>query len=114
MPPLRAAIVAAVSDPKQAAADKASIPDQIKDSRRLCEVRDWTPAAEVIIPGHSRNYNWLHEIVRDCPEYGEMIDLIEAGAVDLIVCRDYDRLWRTDALRAQVTALCREHGVQVY
>ena len=114
MPPLRAAIVAAVSDPKQAAADKASIPDQIRDSRRLCEVRDWTPAAEIIIPGHSRNYNWLHEIVRDCPEYGEMIDLIEAGAVDLIVCRDYDRLWRTDALRAQVTALCREHGVQVY
>ena len=114
MPPLRAAIVAAVSDPKQAAADKASIPDQLKDSHRLCEVREWQSTAEIIIPGHSRNYNWLHEIVRDCPEYGEMIRLIESSAVDIIVCRDYDRLWRTDALRAQVTALCREHGVQVY
>jgi hypothetical protein len=32
----------------------------------------------------------------------------------LVVVRDYDRLWRTDALRAQVTALCRQHHVQVF
>ena len=114
MSTFRAVIVAAVSDPKQAAADKASLPEQLKDGYRLCEVRDWKPVSEVVIPGHSRNYDWLHEIVRDCPEYAEMIRLVEAGAVDLLVCRDYDRLWRTDALRAQVTALCRQHGVQVY
>jgi DNA invertase Pin-like site-specific DNA recombinase len=114
MPAFRVAIVAAVSSSAQAADDKASIPQQVADGHRICEVRDWRPAAEVIIPGHSRNYNWLHEIVRDCPPYAEMIRLIESHAIDLVVCRDYDRLWRTDALRAQVTALCREHGVQIY
>lgn len=110
----RALIVAAVSTIAQAADDKASIPQQLEDCRRVCLARNWPVIREIIIPGHSRSYNWLHELVRSCPEYGELVDCIASGDISLLVVRDYDRLWRTDALRAQVTALCREHGVQVY
>jgi len=110
----RVVIVAAVSTTAQATDQKASIPQQLEACREVCEARDWRVAATIEIPGHSRNYNWLHEIIRDCPGYGEMVGLVESGQVDLIVVRDYDRLWRTDALRAQLMALCREHHVQVY
>ncbi len=111
---MRAVIVAAVSSAEQASEEKDSIPGQLAACRQTCEQRGWTVADEIAIPGHSRNYNWLHEIIRDCEGYGRWVQLVESDTVDLVVCRDYDRLWRTDALRAQVTALCREHRVQVF
>lgn len=110
----RCVIVAAVSTTAQASDQKASIPQQVEACREVCEARDWRVIATIEIPGHSRNYNWLHEIIRDCPGYGEMVRLVESSQVDLIVVRDYDRLWRTDALRAQIAALCREHRVQIF
>ncbi len=67
---------------------------------RDLQQRGWTVVDEVAILGHSRNYNWLHEIIRDCEGYGQWVQLVESDTVDLVVCRDYDRLWRTDALRA--------------
>ena len=111
---MRAVIVAAVSSAEQASEEKDSIPGQLAACRQTCQQRGWTVADEVSIPGHSRDYNWLHEIIRDCEGYGQWVQLVESDAVDLVVCRDYDRLWRTDALRAQGTALCREHRVQVF
>lgn len=111
---IRVALVAAVSDPQQAASEKYSLPSQLADGRALAEARDWTVVAEVVIPGQSRSYDWLHEIVRDLPEYARLVDLIAAEAVDVIVARDYDRLWRTDALRAQLQVLCEQHRVQIY
>src|SRR4030042_1313320 len=110
----RALIVAAVSTGSQAPEDKYSIPQQVEVCREICQVRNWQVASSIEIRGHSRNYNWLHEIIRDCPESGQMVPRIESRQIDLIVVRDYDRLWRTDALRAQVAALCREHGVQIF
>ena len=111
---MRAVIVAAVSSAEQASEEKDSIPGELAACRQTCQQRGWTVVDEVSIPGHSRNYNWLHEIIRDCEGYGQWVELVESDAVDLVVCRDYDRLWRTDALRAQVTALCREHHAQVF
>jgi len=110
----RCVVVAAVSTRGQAADDKASIPVQLSECRGFCAGRGWPVVAEVVIPGHSRDYNWLHEIIRDCPEYGELVHLVETDEVSLVVCRHYDRLWRTDPLRAQFVALCREHRCQVY
>ncbi len=110
----RALIVAAVSTGAQASEEKYSLPQQIEACSEVCEARGWRIVGTIQIRGHSRYYNWLHEIIRDCPEYGEMVSLIEGSRIDLVVVRDYDRLWRTDALRAQVAALCREHGVQVF
>lgn len=110
----RVCILAVVSDPRQAADDKASLDQQEADARAVCQARGWTVAHVICIPGQSRNYNWLHELVRDSPGYGEMVRLIESETIDLLVVRDYDRLWRTDALRAQLMALCREHHVQAF
>lgn len=111
---MRAVIVAAVSTGAQAAQEKYSIPQQLEVCRQVCDSHGWIVVATLSIEGHSRNYDWLHEIIRDCPEYGQLVKLIESRGIDLVVCRDYDRLWRTDALRAQLTALCRQHSVQIF
>jgi site-specific DNA recombinase len=110
----RALIVAAVSTIAQAADDKASLPRQLEDCRAECVRRGWDIAGELVIPGHSRAYNHLAELVADCPEYGRLIQAVASETVTLLVAWAYDRLWRTDALRGQVTALCREHRVQIY
>jgi site-specific DNA recombinase len=111
---LRAIIVAAVSTGAQAIEEKASIPQQLEACRATCRQRKWTVVEEIPIPGHSRNYDWLHRIVADCPEYARLVELIEGGTIDLVVTTAYDRLFRTDALRAQLGALCRQHNVQLY
>jgi len=110
----RALIFCAVSTEAQATEDKASLDVQLEQCRAVCAARHWPVVKELRVEGHSRNYAWLHEIIRDCPEYGELVRLIESEAADLVVCAAYDRLWRTDALRAQVTTLCRQHHVQVF
>lgn len=111
---MRALIVAAVSTPHQAAEEKFSIPSQLAACREVCALRGWRVTGEIIIPGHSRNYNWLDELCADCPEYAQLLKIIRSDTIDLVVVRDYDRLWRSDALRAQVMAVCREHRVQVF
>lgn len=111
--PLRAAIVAAVSTGVQATEDKYSIPDQLRDGRAECTTRHWPVVAEVVIPGHSRNYEWLDQLRADCPEYDQLIRLIDDRAIDVIVVRDYDRLWRTVSLQSQFMTRCKMSRVQV-
>jgi len=97
---MRAVIVVAVSTGAQATEEKYSIPQQLEACQATCQQRGWTVAHEITLLGHSRNCDWLHEIVRDSEGYGQWVQLVESEAEDLVVCRDYDRLWRTDALRA--------------
>lgn len=111
---MRAIVFAAVSTGAQAGPERYSIAQQIAAAREVCQARGWHIVGEIAIEGHSRNYNWLDEIMADCPGYAELIRAIREGRADLVVVRDYDRLWRTDALRAQVMAVCREHRVQVF
>lgn len=111
---MRACIVAAVSTTAQASEERYSIPQQLDLCRGMCAQRGWQVVSEIAIKGHSRAYNWLDELCQDCPEYAALLRTIRAGDTDLVVCRDYDRLWRTDALRAQVMAVTREHRVQIY
>lgn len=111
---LRAVCWAAVSTPDQANEDHVSIPLQLSQGRGVCEARVWPVVAEIAVRGHSRAYDWLDELTADCPEYAQLIRMVRNEEMDVIVARDYDRLWRTDALRAQVTAICRQHSVQVF
>jgi len=111
---LRALIVAAVSTPAQATQERYSIPAQLEAGRDACQRLDATVAAEVVIPGHSRDYTFLHELVTDCPEYAEIVRLVEAESINVIICWRYDRLWRNDWIRADLMRLCVIHGVQVY
>lgn len=111
--PLRAILYAAVSTPGQYH-DEVSVPDQLAQGRALCATRGWPVMGEVVIPGFSRNYDFLDELRADCPEYDAFVRKIDASAMDVIVARDYDRLWRTAALQSQVSARCRRSGVQIY
>lgn len=110
----RALVFAAVSSVAQAGEDRYSIPQQLELCREACARHGWAVAKEISVMGHSRNYLWLHQIVLDCPEYAELVGLVEREEIDLICARDFDRLFRTDALRAQLYALCREHRVQIF
>ena len=109
----RVAIVNSVSTPSQATTEKVSLEEQDRDNHHACQTHNW-PVVAVITIVCSRDYLWLHEIIRDSTDYACLVELIEADAVDLIVVRHYDRLWSTSALQAQVSALCRQHRVQVY
>jgi site-specific DNA recombinase len=110
----RAAIVAAVSRPEQATRDKASLPEQLARCQAECSRRGWSVLAEITIPGHSRSYRSLIDLCADSPQYAEMVALIRAETVDLIITYAYDRLWRTDALRSQLTVICEDHRVQIF
>lgn len=111
---MRAIIYAAVSTPGQAEDDKESIPAQLGDGRAAARRLGATIVAEVVIPGHSRNYTFLHQLLADCPEYRALVELIEADAADLIIARNWDRLVRTLDLSNDVDRLLHAHNVQVY
>jgi site-specific DNA recombinase len=110
----RACIVAAVSTPQQAAADRESIPEQLDDCRRACREHAWPVHTEIVIPGHSREYWSLDELTADCPEYAALVDLIESESVNLVVCMRLARLCRTVPLLTQLMDLCAQHQCQLY
>lgn len=119
MPTFRVVILAAVSDPQQvkdaAGEDKESIPYQLRRARETIDARGWTEVAEpLVIPGQTRSINWFHEALEQIGAYRKLRDLVDARTIDLVVCRNYDRLARTSALQQQVSAYLRERGVQIY
>jgi len=109
----RACILNSVSKPSQATAEKFSLEEQNRDNYLSCQAHNW-PVVEVITIIHSRDCLWLHEILRDCPPFAHLVSLIESGAIDLIVVRHYDRLWSNSSLQGQMSALCRQHKVQIF
>jgi len=115
MPDLRCVIFAAVSSKPQAASDKDSIPTQISRARDVIERRGWTETHDpLIVPGHTRSISWLHEARDDVPAISDLIALAQRGAIDLVVCRDYDRLARKRSLLAQISEYLRQRRVQIY
>jgi len=112
MTDFRAVLWGAVSSKPQA--EKDSVASQFRDARALCEERQWPIAAELEVPGHSREYIFLHDAARDMDAYARLIELCDADAFDLLICRGRDRLGRTDALIAQVEAIVRQASATVY
>lgn len=116
---MRCVILAAVSTPDQvhdaSGGELESIPSQIRRSREVIARRGWTEVVEpLIVPGQTRSINWLHEAIAAIPAYRELVALVDAGAVDLVVCRHYNRLARTAALQQQISAYLKERRVQIY
>lgn len=112
---LRSIIWAAVSTPDQATDEKESIPAQIEQARNTIQERGWYEVAEpLVVPGHTRYINWLDQAMAEIPQMTALIEMAEAGKIDLVVVRDWDRLARTDSLRVQISTRLREQGVQVY
>ena len=110
---MRAVIWAAVSSRPQATPEKDSIPVQLNSARDRINAESWDEAHEpLIIPGHSRSYLFLTDAATEIPQYHTLMELARNKAIDLLICRSYDRLGRTDALVSQVLGYLRHHSVQ--
>ena len=113
--PLRAVIFAAVSSPAQAADEKDSIPNQIARARDAIQRREWVEVHDpLIVPGLSRDIDFLHEAVEEIPAIADLTMVAKSGDLDLVVVRDYDRLARTRSLLTDITSFLARCGVQVY
>ncbi len=112
--PFRVLLVAGVSSKAQAADDKCSIPQQLADGRELCAGRGWPIVREIVVPGRSRYLVFLEDLLAKSPEFREILTVVRSGAVDLVVVRHKDRLFRTQELQQQLMAIFRRHKVQVY
>ena len=110
---MRAVVWSAVSSKPQA--EKDSLAQQQHDARAICEQRGWHVVAELEVPGHSRSSYWQYsEAARDMEAYAELQHLAQSNAFDVLICRSYDRLGRSDSLLSQVLHLFRENAVQVF
>lgn len=105
-------IWAAVSTRPQAARD-ISLPDQIAHARVWLAARGFTEAhPPLIVPGESRQtLVSLSDAERAIPQFKELLDLAQGGAVNLCVITDTDRF---RGLLDQVVRALSQYGCQVY
>lgn len=109
---VRCVIWSAVSSRPQA--EKDSLDQQSRDARAVCEQRGWEIVAELEVPGHSRTYWQYYEACAEMPAYAELQRLAEAKGMEVVVCRELDRLGRSDSLLSQVQHLLRQNGIQIF
>jgi len=108
-------VFAAVSSAPQAEDEKASIPSQIENARALIQRRGWSEAhPPLVVPGISRSIDFLHEALEEIPALKDLVDLAKHNALDLVICRDYDRLARTRTLLTQLSSYLSRCNVQIY
>jgi DNA invertase Pin-like site-specific DNA recombinase len=111
---VRATILARVSTEAQATEDKASVDTQLREDRAAAVRLGAVVVKEIVIPGHSANYRHLHQIVRDSPDFAELVRHIEAGETDVLICWAWSRIGRTMDLTMELGAVCDESYVQIY
>src|SRR6266581_5903744 len=101
---LRAGVYARLSETYDAA---ESVPTQIERGSLHATRRGWTVAATFKDDG----FSGFKEITRD--GFGELIAAIEAGAVDVVIVRDIDRLTRNLTDWNAFEKACVRHGVRL-
>src|SRR6059058_916121 len=101
---LRAGVYARLSETYDAA---ESVPTQIERGTDHATRRSWTVEATIKDDGYSA----FKEITRD--GFGELIAAIEAGAVDVVIVRDIDRLTRNLTDWNAFEKACVRHGVRL-
>jgi len=115
---MRCVIWAAVSSKPQAEESKASLPQQITDSRAVIERNEWAEVCEpLVVDGHTRSYTGISPLLdatADMPQYATLVELARSDSIDIVVCRSRDRLGRTDVLVSEIEGYLRTHGCQVY
>lgn len=108
---------AAVSSEEQASGYKESLPDQrAKNYAFVASLADYFPGYTGEVVAHlemadSRSITLLSDAVRIYSQYRELEDIIRAGRIDAVVCRERSRLGRTFSLVTDVEALCDAHNV---
>lgn len=113
MTPTRFALWAAVSTIEQAADDKASIPAQLSEGRRVANEKGWQETAgPFVVSGKSRT-RWasLEQAEVAIPELRAMLDAAKRRDFDVLVTKDYDRFRE---LLSQVFYTLNDYGVQLY
>lgn len=116
---LRAVSWCSVSTAPQAIEEKDSIPSQIAQNRIWCEQNHAELVAELIVPGHSRNYIDIHECAADmlaqnCTAFSDLLDLWHRHAFDVLLVRDGSRFARTQALHAYVVEKTISIGARIF
>src|ERR1017187_9221667 len=101
---LRAGVYARLSETYDAA---ESVPTQLERGTSHATRRGWTVVAAFKDDG----FSGFKEITRD--GFGELITAIEAGAVDVVIIRDIDRLTRNLTDWNAFEKACVRHGVRV-
>ena len=101
---LRAGVYARLSETYDAA---ESVPTQLERGTGHAARRGWTVTATFKDDG----YSGFKEITRD--GFGELIAAIEAGAVDVVIVRDIDRLTRNLTDWNAFEKACVRHGVRL-
>ena len=101
---LRAGVYARLSETYDAA---ESVPTQLERGTSHATRRGWTVVATFKDDG----FSGFKEITRD--GFGELIAAIEAGAVDVVIIRDIDRLTRNLTDWNAFEKACVRHGVRL-
>jgi DNA invertase Pin-like site-specific DNA recombinase len=101
---LRAGVYARLSETYDAA---ESVPTQLERGTSHANRRGWTVVATFKDDG----FSGFKEITRD--GFGELIAAIEAGAVDVVIIRDIDRLTRNLTDWNAFEKACVRHGVRL-
>lgn len=112
-PQFRFAILAAVSTKAQAAADKVSIPEQIRQSRSIAHEKGWVESAGPYeIPGASRTkYVNLSDAEQAIPPLRLMLDAAKRREFDLLMVYHLNRF---RDLLDQIYRSLGVYGVQLY
>lgn len=111
----RCVVFAAVSSAPQALDDKGSIPSQVANAQAVIQRRGWIEVLPpLIVPGQSRSIDFLHEAIEEVTQLGELTNAAKHNKIDLVICRDYDRLARTRTLLTQLSSYLSHCGVQIY
>ncbi len=98
----------------QEAEDKFSIPHQLAMCDALFPGRPaWIDVGTITIPGHSRRYDFLQDLIADCKEYADMIARVERRECDGLLMAYFDRAQRGVILAPQLAVFCADHGVQI-
>lgn len=112
MPPIRAALWAAVSSKPQA--EKISNEEQLRLGHVHAAKLGATVVAKLVVPGESRNIVLFEDAARRIPAYAELKRLIDGSEIDVLMYYDISRLGRQSSLSLSVVALCSEAGISTY
>jgi len=112
MPPIRFAILAAVSTDEQAAADKTSIPSQIETCRKVITQYGAETAGPYILDGYSRSgYDALSDAMENIPPLKSAIEDATANQYDILIVDNFDRF---GDLAYMIGTRCKKLKKQIY
>lgn len=104
----------AVSSKTQAGKDKVSLERQREVNLTAVEKIGGTCVAHLIVPGESRSIVLFEDACKRVEAYRQLRKLVDAKAIDVLVCYTHSRIGREISLCESVIAYCLAGGVAIY